>query len=515
MGNGYRGSSSSAGGLGYGSFFSQGGTSTSYYHNGTGRIDSTLDAGGKHGFVYDSAGNTVFLYQKAIPPRMDDRASWYDAAGVLRAAEWRAAYQGSSEWAWTDRFEEYRYDALGRRVLVMSRWNCFFGADSVGYANCNQSRVRRIVWEGPRELWEIQMPARPQDGSLIENDTARVSYWAGTQQWDGTYADPNPLFGRVGYTYAGGVDQPVSVTRVNLVRRKTTTDTKYWNPVELQPLWNWRGDADIGTFHDGGMKTCTDPTHCVFVQWRGVAFGAGQAGELLWTQMDPHNQSPYGWFGTLIHKKEDATGTYYRRNRHVDPMTGRFTQEDPIGLAGGLNLYGFANGDPVSYSDPFGLCPPPPGEFDPLCAAGNLAAGFGDAITFGATRKIREWMDTNDQVDESSGLYVAGEVAGVATATALGASTAQAIRSGSTLATSSASRTVATEALGTRLGQTLFGKGGTLNTGQALRVGVGRAADGSRFVLRAAGELVERAAGRAKIDLIDLGKITDFLSRIR
>ena len=29
---------------------------------------------------------------------------------------------------------------------------------------------------------------------------------------------------------------------------------------------------------------------------------------------------------------------------------------DPIGLAGGLNLYGFAGEDPVNFSDPFGLC---------------------------------------------------------------------------------------------------------------------------------------------------------------
>jgi gas vesicle protein len=29
---------------------------------------------------------------------------------------------------------------------------------------------------------------------------------------------------------------------------------------------------------------------------------------------------------------------------------------DPIELAGGLNAYGFAGGDPVNYSDPFGLC---------------------------------------------------------------------------------------------------------------------------------------------------------------
>ena len=33
-----------------------------------------------------------------------------------------------------------------------------------------------------------------------------------------------------------------------------------------------------------------------------------------------------------------------------------FTQEDPIGVAGGLNLYGYAGGDPINFSDPFGLC---------------------------------------------------------------------------------------------------------------------------------------------------------------
>ncbi|MFG0312568.1 MAG: AHH domain-containing protein, partial [Phycisphaerales bacterium] len=43
-------------------------------------------------------------------------------------------------------------------------------------------------------------------------------------------------------------------------------------------------------------------------------------------------------------------------NRYYDPATGQFTQQDPIGIAGGLNLYGFANGDPVNFSDPFGLC---------------------------------------------------------------------------------------------------------------------------------------------------------------
>lgn len=33
------------------------------------------------------------------------------------------------------------------------------------------------------------------------------------------------------------------------------------------------------------------------------------------------------------------------------------TQEDPIGLVGGLNLYEFGSGDPVNNADPFGLMP--------------------------------------------------------------------------------------------------------------------------------------------------------------
>jgi uncharacterized protein RhaS with RHS repeats len=46
----------------------------------------------------------------------------------------------------------------------------------------------------------------------------------------------------------------------------------------------------------------------------------------------------------------------YGPNRRYDTVGGQFTQLDPIGLAGGMNSYGFAAGDPVNFSDPFGLC---------------------------------------------------------------------------------------------------------------------------------------------------------------
>jgi uncharacterized protein RhaS with RHS repeats len=47
---------------------------------------------------------------------------------------------------------------------------------------------------------------------------------------------------------------------------------------------------------------------------------------------------------------------FVRASRY-DAGTGQFTQQDPIGIAGGANVYGFAGGDPVNFGDPFGLCP--------------------------------------------------------------------------------------------------------------------------------------------------------------
>jgi hypothetical protein len=41
---------------------------------------------------------------------------------------------------------------------------------------------------------------------------------------------------------------------------------------------------------------------------------------------------------------------------------GLYTQQDPIGIAGGLNLYGYADGDPVNRGDPFGLTAEQPDE---------------------------------------------------------------------------------------------------------------------------------------------------------
>lgn len=126
---------------------------------------------------------------------------------------------------------------------------------------------------------------------------------------------------------------------------------------------------------------------------------------------------------------DQETGMHYNGFRYYNPMLGRYIQADPIGLRGGINLYGYVYANPLFYYDPYGLR-----FFDPLWGLihnttgwepsddfVNGAAGFGDGIiivmTYGVvnTKNLRESWDIGN-VDTCSGEYQIGKVAGAATA---------------------------------------------------------------------------------------------------
>lgn len=71
----------------------------------------------------------------------------------------------------------------------------------------------------------------------------------------------------------------------------------------------------------------------------------------------------YGYAG----REPDASGLVYNRARYYLPGYGRFASRDPIGLAGGINPYGYADGNPISFNDPDGF---------KARAAGNFAQQY-------------------------------------------------------------------------------------------------------------------------------------------
>ncbi|MGO1000773.1 RHS repeat-associated core domain-containing protein [Lysobacter sp. CA196] len=148
----------------------------------------------------------------------------------------------------------------------------------------------------------------------------------------------------------------------------------------------WLGEAPVGLVvgagvaqtlryvqpdHLGTPRAVIDPSRNLAVwTWdaKGEAFGN-----------NPPNQDP-DQDGTAFvldmrfpgQRFDAATGMNYNYFRDYDPKIGRYTQADPIGLKGGLSLYGYVGSDPLRSIDPFGLDKKPPVPANTVvCGAGG------------------------------------------------------------------------------------------------------------------------------------------------
>ena len=91
-------------------------------------------------------------------------------------------------------------------------------------------------------------------------------------------------------------------------------------------------------------------------RWRGKPDGWGKVkGETPEREIKSGGPQNLRMQGQYLDRE---TGLHYNLHRYYDPDSGRFTQHDPIGLAGGINLYAYVK-NPLTWIDPLGLagCP--------------------------------------------------------------------------------------------------------------------------------------------------------------
>jgi RHS repeat-associated protein len=242
---------------------------------------------------YRRATNVVRLY---LPPT---RAFSADANGNLLSDG--------------ERF--FSYDAEDRltNIVVSNAWRTTLAYDGLG-----RRRVRReFTWTN--SAWRLTNEVRYlYDGGLVlqerdSNNTPRLTYTRGLDL-SGTLQGAGGIGGLLGMTTPTG-----------------TTNAHYF----------YHADGS------GNVLALVDAAGTVQARYGYEPFG-----RLFWQSGPLTNLNRLRFASKEMHP---SSGLYDFGARWYDPFLQRWLTEDPLGEAGGLNLYRFAANDPINQVDPYGL----------------------------------------------------------------------------------------------------------------------------------------------------------------
>ncbi len=233
--------------------------------------------------------------------------------------------------------------------------------DAVGNLYRTRERTDRVYTAGGR-LAEANGTryVHDEDGQLAEKVTADGERWR--YAWDlagqlvevtrpdgqGVSFAYDALGRRVRKTFAGKTTRFVwdGNDLVHELAEAAEAVTWVFEPGTFAPLAKMEGGKRYGVVvdHLGTPKMMAD-----------------EAGALAWkAQLDVYGAArndmaltgcPWRWPGQY---EDEETGLYYNRFRYYDPEAGGYVCQDPIGLFGGLRLYGYVV-DPFVWIDPLGL----------------------------------------------------------------------------------------------------------------------------------------------------------------
>jgi len=106
-----------------------------------------------------------------------------------------------------------------------------------------------------------------------------------------------------------------------------------------------RGDGGKTRDHLGSIREMTDSTAVVRARYDYDPYGAR-------TKLAGNLDCDFGFTGHYFHLGSNLHLTLYRA---YDQEIGRWLSADPMGEAGGMNLYAYVLGNPINGWDPYGL----------------------------------------------------------------------------------------------------------------------------------------------------------------
>lgn len=380
-----------------------------YTYDAAGRLSQLSQGTATVTIAYDSAGRRSSL---TLPNGVVVSYS-YDAASRLGEIDYANAsgLLGSLT---------YQYDAAGRRTAVGG--TLAQTALPAALSNASYNAANQLV------QWNSATLTYDANGNLTNDGTLAYAWDARNQLASITGSSLSASFGydfsgrRIGKQINGthynflfdGMnvvqEQSVGYVTANLLTGFGTDET--FSRTDSTGTYSFLADGINSTL------ALTDASGNIGPQYTYDPFGN--------TSQSGSSTNTFQFTG----RENDGTGLYYLRARYYSPGLQRFISQDPIGFAGGINLYVYSANNPVSLIDSTGTDPaqhqsgPFGGEPNPYVAVGADALGIAGAATghlglgiAGALASLgNELSVPNAAMNGISFVPVVGEAVGAVTA---------------------------------------------------------------------------------------------------